>query len=490
MRRHVQSLSERSLAAAGWAVLDKFSGSVLSFVVTIVLARLLSPEDFGVVAMVMVFFDFSAVFVESGFSTALIREKTISEADKSTTFLFNVAAAVLLYGVLFATAPYIAIFFHQPLLTLLVRVMGLSLIVNALSIVQHSVLIQQIDFKTQTLVRLAGVAVSGGAAISLAHAGWGVWSLVARFMALDLVTTLLYWMLGGWRPRLQFSRESFRRLFGFGWRILAAAVLDKFYFHVYKLLIGRFFSAAALGYYSQAGNFTNMVINTLFRTVQSVTYPVLAKLQDDREKLKMGYRKMLQMSSFVIVPALTALAVLAEPVVQVLVGDKWLPCVPMLQLLCLSGLTIHFSTVNLNMLLVLGRSDLSLRLEVVKKGVITLAIAVGIFFGIYGLIVGEAVAAYINLAINVWYSKQLLRYSFGEQLRDVLPTLLFSLAVGAVLFFLQQLPSAASVRSLVLLTTGGAGLYLLLHFLAKTEEMHFIRYTVFPKTLKLLGKRS
>ncbi len=485
-----QSLGERSLAAVGWAVLDKFSGSVLSFVVTILLARLLSPEDFGVVAMVMVFFDFSAVFVESGFSTALIRERHLSEADKTTTFIFNLAAAVVLYGLLFVAAPHIAAFFGQPLLATIVRVMGLSLIVNALSIVQHSVLIQQIDFKTQTLVRLGGVVFSGGAALFMAYHGWGVWSLVARFMVLDLTTTVLYWVLGGWRPKGRFSRGSFQRLFGFGWRILAAAVLDKFYFHIYKLLIGRFFSAAALGYYSQAGNFTNMVINTLFRTVQSVTYPVLAKLQDDSQRLKAGYRKMLQLSSFIIVPALTLLAVLAEPVVVVLVGKKWLPCVPMLQLLCLSGLTIHFSTVNLNMLLVLGRSDLSLRLEILKKVVITLAIVAGISFGIYGLIIGEVVASYVNLLINVWYSRQLLGYSFGEQVRDITPTLLFSALAGGLLFLLKDLSPAPTTISLILLAGAGGTVYLMLHFVAKTEEVHFIRHSILPKTLKLLAKRS
>jgi O-antigen/teichoic acid export membrane protein len=483
-----QQLGERSLAAVGWAVVDKFSSSVLSFVVTILLARLLSPEDFGVVAMVMIFFDFSAVLVESGFSTALIREKTISEADKSTTFLFNLAVAVALYGVLFIAAPYIGRFFGQPVLTVIVRVMGLSLIVNALSLVQHTVLIQQIDFKKQAIVRLVGVAFSGGAAIFMAYAGWGVWSLVARFMVLDLITTVLYWMLGGWQPSGNFSRASFRRLFGFGWRILAAALLDKFYFHIYKLLIGRFFSAASLGYYSQASNFTNMVINTLFRTVQSVTYPVLAKLQDDRERLKVGYRKILQLSSFIIVPALSGLAVLAEPVVVVLVGEKWLPCVPMLQLLCLSGLTIHFSTVNLNMLLVLGRSDLSLRLEVLKKVIITLAILSGISFGIYGLIIGEVLASYVNLLINVWYSRQLLGYSFAEQVRDIASTLLLSVLTMGLLYVLKSMPLSAGVISLLLLSVVGGVAYIALHVLFKTEEMQFIRQTIIPKALSMVRK--
>ncbi|MEQ1744323.1 MAG: lipopolysaccharide biosynthesis protein [Saprospiraceae bacterium] len=485
-----KSLSDRSISAIGWAVMDKLSGSVVSFVVTILLARLLSPEDFGLVAMVMIFFEFSAVFVESGFSTALIREKHISEADKSTTFIFNLVAAVALYGALFVSAPYIATFFQQPSLTLIVRIMGISLIVNALSLVQHSVLIQQIDFKTQTIVRTASVLVSGGVAVVLAFQGWGVWSLVARYALLDLMTTALFWALSGWRPTMQFSRESFRRLFGFGSKILAAAVLDKFFVHIYKLLIGKFFAAATLGFYTQAGTFTNMVINTLFRTVQSVTYPVLAKLQDDREKLKLGYRKMLQLSSFIIVPAMTVLGVLAEPVLITLVGEKWLPAAPMLQLLCLSGVTYHFSTVNLNMLLVLGRSDLSLKLEIIKKVNIAIAIVVGIRYGIYGLIVGEVVATYVNLVINAYYSKKFLRYSLGEQVRDILPTVAFSLLVGGMLFFLKNLPSITGGLQLVLLP-GFAGLaYLGLHVVTKTEEMQFIRQTIIPKAMKLVGKKA
>ncbi|MBK6931703.1 MAG: lipopolysaccharide biosynthesis protein [Saprospirales bacterium] len=280
------SLSERSLSAIVWSFLDKLGSSVISFVVTIILARLLSPEDFGLVAMVMIFFEFSSVFVESGFSTALVREKTISEADKSTTFIFNLTASLVVYAILFAGAPWIATFFKQPLLAWIIRIMGLNLIVNALSIVQHSVLLQKIDFRTQAIVRSVAVLISGSCAVLLAYNGGGVWSLVARFMLMDLTTTLLFWLIIPWKPSAQFSRESFKKLFGFGSKILAAAVLDKFYVHIYKLLIGKLFSAATLGFYTQANNFTNMVINTLFRTVHNVTYPVLSKLQDDTENSK------------------------------------------------------------------------------------------------------------------------------------------------------------------------------------------------------------
>jgi O-antigen/teichoic acid export membrane protein len=483
-----KSLSERSLSAIVWVLIDKLGGSVINFVVTIVLARLLSPEDFGLVAMVMVFFEFSAVFVESGFSTALIREKTISEIDKSTTFIFNLIVSIFLYGVLFLCAPYIAAFFDQPLLTAIIRILGLSLIVNSFSIVQNSVLTQEINFKSLTIVRFIAVVVSGACAVLLAFQGWGVWALVVRFALNDLMSTIFLWVITRWRPTLQFSVASFRRLFGFGSKILAAAVLDKFYTHVYKLLIGKFFTAATLGFYTQANNFTMMVINTLFRTVHSVTYPVLAKLQDDIEKLKVGYRKILKLCSFVIIPALVVLGVLAEPVIVTLVGEKWLPSVPMLQLLCLSGLTYHFSSINLNMLLVLGRSDLSLKLEVIKKINITIAIVVGLQFGIYGLILGEVITAYINLLINAYYSSKFLKYTLSEQVKDILPTVSFSALIGILLFFLKDVHALPGFANMLLVSGIGGILYLALHIWAKTEEINLLRHLILPKTLQLFAK--
>lgn len=483
-----KSLSEQSLSAIIWLLLDKVGSSSVNFIVTIVLARLLSPEDFGLVAMVMVFFEFSSVFVESGFSTALIREKEISEIDKSTTFIFNFIAALVFYGILFVSAPAIAAFFNQEMLTLIVRIMGLNLIFNAFSSIQRTVLTQQIEFKTQTKIRFLTTALSGIAAILLAWQGFGVWSLVIRFGLMDLMDSILLWLLNRWVPRTGFSKASFKKLFGFGSKILAAAILDKFYTHVYKLLIGKFFSAATLGFYTQAGNFTNMVINTLFRTIHNVTYPVLAKLQDDTEKLKAGYRKILKLSSFVIIPALVILGVLAEPVLLALVGEKWLPSAPMLQLLCLSGLTYHFSSINLNMLLVLGRSDLGLKLEVIKKVNITIAIITGLQFGIYGLIIGEVITSYVNLFINAFYSDKFLHYSIREQIKDILPTLSFSALTGGILFFLKDLSALPGIPLIILFFSAGGLLYLLLHYFAKTDEINLLRHIVIPKTLKLITK--
>ena len=483
-----KSLSEKSLSAILWLLLDKLGSSSANFIVTIVLARLLSPEDFGLVAMVMVFFEFSSVFVESGFSTALIREKEISEVDKSTTFIFNFISALFFYVILFFSAPAIAAFFNQDILVWIVRIMGLNLIFNAFSIIQRTSLIQQVHFKTQTKIRFFTTTLSGVVAIVLAYQGWGVWSLVVRFVIMDLMDSVLLWAMNRWRPTAGFSRASFKKLFGFGSKILAAAVLDKFYTHIYKLLIGKFFTAATLGFYTQANNFTNMVINTLFRTIHNVTYPVLSKLQDDTEKLKAGYRKILKLSSFVIIPALVILGVLAEPVLLALVGEKWLPSAPMLQLLCLSGLTYHFSSINLNMLLVLGRSDLGLKLEVIKKVNITIAIITGIQFGIYGLIIGEVITSYVNLLVNAYYSDRFLHYSIREQFKDIFPTLSFSALTAGILFFVKDLPAMPGLPHIILFFIAGALFYLFLHFLAKTEEMSLLRGTVIPKTLKLITK--
>ncbi|MCB9284872.1 MAG: lipopolysaccharide biosynthesis protein [Lewinellaceae bacterium] len=483
-----KTLGEQSLSGILWVFIDKLGSSSINFLITIVLARLLLPADFGLVAMVMIFFELSSVFVESGFSTALIREKEISEIDKSTTFLFNLVTAVILYVGLFFCAPLISNFFDQPLLTWIVRVMGLNLIIESVSIIQRSTLTQQIDFKTQTKARFVAVLLSGVVGIGMAVAGFGVWALVVRIGVMSLMETASLWRLNPWKPSLKFSKASFRKLFGFGSKILSAAVLDKFFSHIYKVVIGKFFAAASLGFYTQAGNFTNMVINTLFRTIQRVTYPVLAKLQDDLGKLKDTYRKILKLSSFVIFPAMMLLGVLAEPLIILLVGEKWLESVPFLQLLCLSGATYHLTTVNLNMLLVLGRSDLSLKLEVIKKIIIAIAIVIGLRYGIFGLVVGEVISTYINMLINVYYSKKLLDYSLAQQLRDIFPTILISLLMGALVFFTTTLPYGYALFHASLGIIVGGLAYLGLHLLTKTEEMNMIRRLIIPKTLQLIAK--
>ncbi len=484
------SLRDKSLTAFLWLIIDKLGSSSINFIVTIILARLLTPDDFGLVAMVMIFFELSNTFIQSGFAFALIREKTISEIDKSTTFVFNFVTAVFLYGVLFISAPAIARFFAQPILVAIIRVMGINLIIESFAIIQQAVLTQKIDFKTQTKVRFFAVVISGTCAVIMAFQGFGVWSLVGRVGLMALMSTIFLWIVNPWKLSLKFSRHSFKKLFGFGSKLLAESLIDKFFRHVLQVIIGKFFSAATLGFFTQANNFCNMLANNFQQAIQKVTYPVLAKLQDDKKKLKEGYRQVIVMSSFTIIPLLVIMGVLAEPLMVTLVGDKWLPSVPYLQLLVLAGITYHFNSINLDLLLVLGRVDLCLRLEIIKKIITAIAILIGLQFGIYGLIWGQVVSNYIALLINTYYSDKFLDYPLLEQLKDILPTIFFSGTMGLLLWFFRF---NAPLSGLLILLIGGAlgGIsYLSMHYLARTKEIVMMREFIIPKTIKFITNKA
>jgi O-antigen/teichoic acid export membrane protein len=485
-----KSLQDQSISAFFWVILDRAGGSVMNFIMTVILARLLSPADFGLVAMVMIFFEISSGFVDSGFYVSLIREPEVSEEDKSTTFIFNFFSALTLYTALFFAAPAIARFFDQPILVWIVRVMGLNLIIGSFDIIQRAQLTRAIDFKTQTKVRFLAVGIAGAVAVVMAYQGFGAWSLVAKFGIMALVNTGALWVVNPWRPSMVFSRASFRRLFGFGYKILLGGLIDRFYQQAYKGVIGKFFSAATLGFYSQASYFSNLIIHNLFWALAKITYPVLAKLQDEKEKLKRNYRKIIKLSSFVILPAVVLLTVLAQPVVVWFIGEKWLPAVPFLKLLCIAGMTYHFNAINLNMLLVLGRADIGLKLEIIKKIFVTIAIIIGIQYGIYGLVIGQVISAYIELFINSYYSNKFLGYAFLHQIKDVIDSLKYSLVAGGFAFVVSTFLDLPLLLTLLVGGIGGGACYLALHFAFHSDEMKLIQHTIVPSAIRLLGRKG
>lgn len=475
------SLMDRSIVGLLWVALDKLGASAANFVITVLLARLLFPEDFGLVAMAMVFLEISSVFVESGFSTALIREREITPADRSTAFLFNVAAAMLLYAVLFACAPLIAGLYGVPALVPVVRVMGLALIIDAATIVPSSALVQRVDMRARTLARLVATVASGVIGVLLAWHGYGVWALVARMLVNSVLLALLLHRSDPWRPSITFNGSSFKRLFGFGSRILATGLLDKFFAQAYRLVIGKVYAAAALGLYTQAGGFVNMAVNTLFRPVQTVAYPVLSKLRDDPGRLKEGHRLMLRMGSFVMFPVLALLAVLAGPVIGTLMGTKWLAAAPYLRLLCVAGATMHVSTVNLTALLVLGRSDLSLRLEIIKKVNIAAAILLALPHGVMGLVIGEAAVSVVNMVADTWYTRRMLGCTPLEQFADTLPSLLLAAVAAGCVQAASMAFAPDGPLAVVVLATTGTIVYIALHMLLRTREWRTIGGTLLPK---------
>lgn len=480
-----ESIRDKSISGFIWLFIDKAGASVINLVVTVLLARLLTPEDFGLVAMVMVFFEISSAFINSGFSFALIRQKSISDEDKSTTFIFNLVVACILYAILFLSAPAIANFFGEVILIWIVRIMGLNLIINSLGIIQQAVLTHKIDFKTQTRIRIVAVSISSAIAIGMAFSGFGVWSLVAKLMLMEGLTSLLLWIYHPWKILLKFSRQSFKRLFGFGSNLLAEAIIHKVFQNILQVIIGRFFTASTLGYYSQANYLTNVPANNFQQIIQKVTYPVLSKLQDDKMKLKRGYREIMLLSSFIIIPIMVIIGVMANPIIVSFLGEKWEPSTPFLQLLCLGGITYHFNSINLDLLLVLGRADLCLRVEIVKKVITAIAIIIGIQFGIYGLVLGYVVSHYLALIINTYYSDKFLSYGLTEQLSDIGKTILISAIMGILVYvFSAYGPVLPNIWKVIIAVILAISIYLGCHFLLKSEEIKLIHKMVIPRTYK------
>ncbi len=434
------SLKQKTLYGLSWSLIDNVTTQGISFLVMVVLARLIDPSEFGVLGMIAIFMALSITFIDSGFGSALIRKKDCTPADYSTVFFFNLAVGVCLYLLLFACAPYVSVFFNEPRLTSILRVAGLVLIINAASTIQLTLLVKNIDFKTKTKISATSDILAGAIAIVMAYKGFGVWSLVWRSILGPMFTAILIWLTSKWRPSAVFSVKSFKELFGFGYKLLLSALLDTAFRNIYYPIIGKYFSPATLGQYTQAEKFSNLFSSTLTTNIQRVSYPVLATIQDDPEKLKSAYRKLIKSTMMITFSLMLGLAATAQPMITILIGEKWLPCVPYLQIMCFSAMFYPLHAMNLNAITVKGRSDLFLKLEVIKKTINIPLIFVGIYLGVEALLIGNVVISVIAYFLNSAYSGKLINYSAKAQLADILPLLAVALVVSLVVWsitFLQ-----------------------------------------------------
>lgn len=477
------SLAQEALSGILWTAAEKVGIQFIQFAVLIVLGRVLAPEHFGLVAMLMIVFAVSGVVVEGGYTAALIREPEITEEDKATTFWLNIGGALVMYIAIWFAAPSIARFFEEPELVWLTRVMGLSLVFTAPTLVQQAELIHGLDFRRLGMVGLAAASVAGAIAVTAALMGAGVWALAANYVLVAAFTSLFLFLAKPWRPKQGLSRRSVRKVFGFGSKLAASGLLNQGFTNVYKVVIGKFFAAATLGFYTQAQNFQRVASNGLTGMLQKVTYPLLARANDDPARLKRGYRTIIQVSSYVIFPAMLGLALTAEPLLVTLLGPRWLPAVPFLQILCVSGALYHLHAINLNILKVVGRTDLFLRLEVIKKVNITIAIVIGLQFGIWGLLVGQVIASYVALFINMYYTRTFIDYSMPEQLRDIGSVLWLSAPMVAVVAGLGTLSPPAPVR-LALMVLAGMVTYVVTGALTRAAPLRIVLQLLtnrFPK---------
>ncbi len=417
-----------------WSAVDNVSANAVHFVVGIILARLLTPREFGLIGMITIFIAISQTFVDSGFGSALIRKKHCSQTDYSTVFFYNMAVGLLMYALLFFAAGPISAFYDEPLLKPMVRVLGLNLIINSYTIIQSVNLTRRIDFKLKAKISVIASVASGTLGIAMAYGGYGVWSLVARIVAGTLITSLLLWVWNRWRPSLVFSKAAFKELFGFGSKLLASSLIDTTYRNIYLLIIGKFFSAQQLGYYTRADQFKSFPSQNIMSIMSRVTYPVLAQLQDEPSRLKTGYKQMITTTTFLTFTLMIGMAAVAEPMVIVLIGEQWRPSIIYLQLLCFVGMMFPLQSLNLNMLKVKGRSDLFLKLEIIKKLMAVPVIVIGVHYGIMVMILGMCVNSLIAYYLNSFWSGRLIQYPMREQLKDILPSFVAALAVGIMVF--------------------------------------------------------
>ena len=435
-----QNLRNTTVKGVGWSFTDSILNQGITFLVGIVLARLLSPAEYGLLGILMIFIVISESIVNSGLSSALIRKQGATDMDFSTVFITNLILSFVMYGILFISAPIISIFFEQPQLTRLLRITGIIVIINALSLVPLAKLTKEVNFKSITICSFSAAIISGAIGISMAYLDYGIWALVGQQISKQLVYTLALWIANKWIPKLRFSNHSFKELWGFGWKLLVSGLIDAIWREIYKVVIGKFYSPATLGQYTQAHQYASIFSSNLSNIIQRVSYPVLSKIQDERERLKQAYRQVIKVTMLVTFVLMFGLAGCAKQFILVLIGEQWLPCVGYLQIICFSMALYPLHAINLNMLQVQGRSDLFLKLEIIKKCVAIIPLLLGIFIDIYWMLIGSVVTGWFSYYLNAYYSGPYLKYSVLEQIRDILPSLLLAFGMAIVVYIIGWLP--------------------------------------------------
>lgn len=464
-----ESLKQKTTKGLFWSSVERFSNQGVQFFFSIILARLLSPSDYGIVAMVVIFFAIAQTFVDSGFSNAIVRKKDRTESDLSTCFYFNILIGFVFYILLFLCSPFIAEFYGQPILSPIVKISGLNVLINSLCIVQQAQFTIRIDFKTQAKVTLTSTVISGILGILLAYLGYGVWALVWQGVTGSFVRMILFWILSKWRPRESFSKDSFHYLFGYGSKLLASGLLDTTYNNIYPIVIGKFYSPAQLGNFSRAQGWASLPSSNITGILQRVTFPVLTEMQDDNERLATNYRKLLRLSAFVIFPLMMLLAAIASPLVRVVITSKWDACVPYLQIICFAKMWYPIHAINLNLLQVKGRSDLFLRLEIIKKVVGVSVMCVTIPLGVTAMCFGMVFTSINALFINTYYTGKLINVGYLTQMKDLLPILFISLLMGACAYASTWLFSTEWIKLFMAVVIGGIMYLILSIFFAKDE---------------------
>lgn len=467
------NLKSKTLSSLAWKFAERCGAQGIQFVVSIILARLLTPADYGLIGLITVFLAIAMVFAQSGLGQALVQHKEIDQEEFSTVFYFSMVFSIVLYLILFLCAPLIAGFYNEPKLTAIVRVLGTTVIIGAVNSVQQAYVQKTMQFKRFFYSTLTGTLISAIIGIVMAYAGCGVWALVGQQISNQLINTAVLWFTVKWRPKFVFSVRKGLRLFSYGWKLLCSSLLDNTYNNLYSLIIGKFYSAADLGYYNRGKQFPMLLIQNINSSIDSVLFPVLSEAQDDKERLKAMVRRSIVTSTFIIFPCMAGLAAIATPLTRLLLTDKWLPAVPFIQFCCFIYAFWPIHTANLQAIKATGRSDIFLKLEIIKKVVGVIALCVSIPFGLYAMMWASCISTVLSSFINASPNKKLLGYSYLEQVKDMMPSFLLSMLMCGVALSLHYL-HLGSLVTMLLQVIVGAAIYIGLAKLFRLECFTYI----------------
>lgn len=467
--------SKRNKVASGfmWRLMERMGAQVVAFVVSIVLARILDPDVYGTIALIVVFTTIMQVFVDSGLGNALIQKKQADNLDFSTVFYFNIVFCLVLYGLMWVASPLIAEFYHDPSLVPYIRALSLTIVVSGIKNVQQAYVSRNMLFKKfffSTLCGTIGAAVVG---IAMALRGYGIWALIAQQLFNMIVDTTVLWITVPWRPTWAFSFERLRGLLSYGWKLLVSSLLDTGYNNLRQLLIGRIYTRSDLAYYNQGDKFPALIINNINASIDSVLLPAMSEDQDDKSRVRDMTRKSIMISTFLMSPLLIGMAACADTIVRLILTDKWVPCIPYMQIFCLTYLSYPIHTANLNAIKAMGRSDLFLKLEIIKKGLGLAVLLVFVRVGVMELALSMLAFSILSMAINAWPNKQLLSYSIEDQVLDILTNLTLALVMGVIVWAESALAIPMALK-LVLQVVTGVVVYAALSLVTKNSTFAYV----------------
>ena len=456
-----------------WRFAERCGAQLVSFIVSIVLARILDPEDYGTIALVTVFTAILQVFVDSGLGTALIQKKDADDLDFSSVFFFNFGVCIILYGGLFIAAPFIAHFYGNGDLTSVIRVVGLTIVASGVKGIQQSYVSRNMMFKRFFFSTLGGTFFSAFLGIAMAYAGAGVWALVAQQLSNTIIDTAILWITVQWRPKLQFSWNRLKGLLNYGWKLLVSALLDTVYNNLRSLIIGKIYTSSDLAFYNQGDKFPSVIVTNINTSIDSVLLPTMSSVQDDRKRVKEMTRRAMKTSVYIMAPLMMGLAFCATPIVRLVLTDKWLPCVPFLQVFCITYMFWPVHTANLNAIKALGRSDLFLKLEIVKKIVGMIALFATMNISVKAMAYSLLIVSVLGQIINSWPNRKLLNYGYLEQLKDILPGIIIAVCMGACVYCVHFI-GLSDVLTLCIQIPLGMVIYILLSKILKMESYQYL----------------